>query len=162
MHAITGCDSVCSFSGFGKKTAFSLLKSHTDNFIDLLDFRDSPILSLECESVVSSIKFVCYLYDSKFDVIDVNVLRHKRFTQKNVTGDKLPPTLDALSLHLLRANYQCYIWKSACEPRLELPQPIGNGWISVNGTIEPECMVTSAVPDIIIELTHCKCGKGGV
>ena len=85
VHVITGCDSVRSFSGVGKKTAFSLLKRHTDNFIDLLDFGDSPILYLECESVVSYIKFVCYLYDSKFDVIDVNVLIHKRFTQKNVT-----------------------------------------------------------------------------
>ena len=160
VHAITGCDSVSSFSGVGKKTAFSLLKSHTDNFIDLLDFGDSPILSLECESVISAIKFVCSLYDRKFDVIDVNVLRHKLFTQKNVTGDKLPPTLDALSLHLRRANYQCYIWKSACEPRLELPQPIGNGWINVNGTIEPERMITPAVPDIVVELTRCKCGKG--
>ena len=34
---------------------------------------------------------------------DVNKLRYRMFTKKNLSGDRLPPTLDALVLHLRRA-----------------------------------------------------------
>ena len=91
IHVITGCDSVSSFSGIGKKTAFSIIKTKTNEFIDMFEFGESPTLSLECASVIACIKFACYLYDSKTTMMDINQLRLKLFTQKNVTGDKLPP-----------------------------------------------------------------------
>ena len=160
IHVITGCDSVSSFSGIGNKTAFSILKTKTNEFIDMFEFGESPTLSLECASVIACIKFVCYLYDSKTTMMDINKLRHKLFTQKNVTGDKLPPTLDALTLHLRRANYQCFIWRFACNPLLELPSPLDNGWKRVEGIFEQERMSNAAVPDAIVELTRCNCKKG--
>ena len=45
------------------------------------------------------------------------------------------------------------------EPLLELPKPVGTGWVNVHGAIEPERIISSAVPDIIVELTRCKCGN---
>ena len=106
---------------------------------------------------------VCLLFIRLEDdglMMDINKLRHKLFTQKNVTGDKLPPTLDALTLHLRRANYQCFIWRFACNPLLELPSPLDNGWKRVEGIFEQERMSNAAVPDVIVELTRCNCKKG--
>ena len=53
-----------------------------------------------------------------------------------VTGEKLPPTLGSLLFHLYRASYQCYAWKSACKPILELPGPVGNGWMKRREILE--------------------------
>ena len=87
---------------------------------------------------------------------DVNYVRYKLFTQRNLSGEKLPPTLDSLTLHLHRANYQCFIWKSACVPVLSLPGPVGNGWIKSNDMLEQEKMLNEAVPEAIVELVRCK------
>ena len=159
FHSITGCDTVSSFSGIGKKSSFSCLKNNIDKFIDIFEFGDSPELSLDCDAVEASIKFVCLLYDSKFDGADINSLRHRLFTRKNTCGEKLPPTLDALTFHLRRANYQCYIWKSACSAILNLPSPVGNGWIMENDILKQELMIHDAVPTSVVELVRCQCKK---
>ena len=43
------------------------------------------------------------LYDVNKSDSSVNELRYRTFTQKNLRGDRLPPTFDALVLHLRRA-----------------------------------------------------------
>ena len=43
------------------------------------------------------------LYDENKPVSDVNELRYRIFTKENLSGDRLPPTLDALVLNLRRA-----------------------------------------------------------
>ena len=84
------------------------------------------------------------------------------FVKKSLLGEKLPPTLDALLLHLRRACYQCFIWKSACKPVLSLPTPIGNGWKGndVDGSLKPGYMVFESAPNNVLELVPCKCKKG--
>ena len=160
FHSITGCDSVSSFSGVGKKSAFIILRKNVHEFKDLEMFGDSPVLSLEDDSVVACIRFVCLLYNKSPDVYDINHLRYKLFTQRSMSGEKLPPTLDALTLHLRRANYQCYIWKSSCVPLLSLPSPDGNGWIKSENGLQHDRMTKKAVPDAIAELARCTCKKG--
>ena len=80
--------------------------------------------------------------------------------RKDFSGEKLPPTLDALLIHLRRAAYQCFIWKSASDLILSLPQPVGNGWIESDGLLSPEYMVLNSFPEGVLELVQCKCGKG--
>ena len=53
MHAISGCDSVSSFSHTGKITIFQTLKSNPNELTDLIDFGEFPSLSLESPSVVT-------------------------------------------------------------------------------------------------------------
>ena len=43
------------------------------------------------------------LYDENKPGSDVNELRYRIFTKENLSGDRLPPTLDALVLNLRRA-----------------------------------------------------------
>ena len=146
FYAITGCDSVSSFHGIGKKSPFSVLRNFSHELLELNEFGADAILSLDHDSVIAATRFVCMLY-SKQDSVDINYIRHKLFTQKNLPGDKLPPTLGALSLHLQRANYQSHIWRPACIPILDLPSPEGHGWGQVHGCLELERMI------------KCKCIK---
>ena len=57
----------------------------------------------------AAMKFVCHLYDNKSKDADINGLRYTLFSKKSLSVEKLPPTLDELSLHLRRAAYQCCI-----------------------------------------------------
>ena len=41
---------------------------------------------------------------------------------------QLPPTKDEFTKHIIRANYQAYVWKRALETNLDIPSPIGHGW----------------------------------
>ena len=71
------------------------------------------------------------------------------FTKNNVSGDRLPPTLHALVFHLRIANYQTFIWKSACVPVLNLPPPTRNGWQMVDEKIREELILNLSMPDAI-------------
>jgi len=124
FHAVTCCDSVSSFAGIRKKKA--QLKQNIDVYTEMNEFRTTAELDLEADYIERICQFVCSLYDPKFN--SGNNLRLKLFTRKGHIGEKLPPTLDALLLHLRRACYQYFIWKSACKTTLPLPEPMGNGW----------------------------------
>ena len=47
MHAISGCDSVSSFSHAGKIATFQTLKNKLDKRADMIDFGEFPSVSLE-------------------------------------------------------------------------------------------------------------------
>lgn len=161
FHSITGCDSVSSFFGVGKKKALNSLKKNVDFLEHLNKFGDSPVLSLEDDCVVDCVRFVCTLYDTdSINTFNINELRYKLFAKKGLSGERLPPTLDSLVHHLKRANYQCFIWKSACTPLLSLPSPFTNGWIETDGKIEMNYMIDKPVPEAISALMRCNCRKG--
>ena len=81
--------------------------------------------------------------------------------KKGLESSRLPPTKDCAILHVHRANYRCHIWKCAQQPILNLPSPIGNGWIKPNaGKLVPELMKNLPAPENLIELTVCRCAKG--
>ena len=160
FHCITGCDTTSSFAGIGKGKSYKVMLSNIDAILNMSEFGDTPDMSLDNPAVESAIQFVCMLYESRSINIDINYLRYKLFTQKGYAGEKIPPTLDALVLHLRRANYQCYVWKNACNAELGLPSPVGNGWTLVDGVLQQEYILNPPVPDTIAELVRCKCSKG--
>ena len=41
----------------------------------------------------------------------------------------LPPCQDSLYMHIQRASYQAWIWNSSLEGYLEIPSPVGHGWV---------------------------------
>ena len=92
----------------------------------MIDFGEFLLPSLESSSVVTSIQYVCYLFEGNKLVLKVNELRNKVFIKRNLSVDHLPPTLDALVLHLHRVNYQTFIWISACVVVLNLPTVLEN------------------------------------
>ena len=69
-------------------------------------------------------------------------------------------TSDVLVLHLRRANYQIFLWKSACSLIFNLLTLLENGWVIENRKICTELMLNSSVPGAIIKLTRFKSKKG--
>ena len=96
FHALTGCDTVSSFSGLGKKTCWKVFGKYP-NLLNGVG-RDG---GLEDEE-----EFVCRLYKSEVVDSGVNKARACIFDQGKVALEMLPPTQDALELHLSYANYQ--------------------------------------------------------
>ena len=78
FHAITGYDSVSSFSGIAKKAALATLWSNFNDVMEILQFGGSPNLDLQEVCVEGPIKFVCLLYDNKSKDADINGARSFR------------------------------------------------------------------------------------
>ncbi|CAH3031303.1 unnamed protein product, partial [Pocillopora meandrina] len=113
LHAITGCDSVSAFSTKGKKKALdvvqmnSALRQTLGSLGERVPARQDDLNKLE--------RFVCALYNDHL-CQSVNELRYKLFCKsKSLQSHQLPPTKEALENHLMRANYQSFIWKHALQ-----------------------------------------------
>ena len=161
FHSLTGSDTTSSFSGIGKKSAFEILLQKRKNLTHLKTLGDEPVINYESQCVQEAIQFVCWLYDAKYLNGNINGLRYKMFCQKNVSGEKLPPTLECLKLHLARVTYQTYIWKNASIPLLNLPLPEkSGGWERQNNILVQKLMAKDPAPKKVVELIICRCKTG--
>ena len=122
FHAFTGCDTVSSFCGRGKKTewnAWNVFPEAKQVFEALqlmqTDMNESTMATVE--------RFVVLLYNRTSDIMNVNESRKYLFTQKGRSLENLPPTLEVLKQHTKRAIYQSYCWNRALFPQQELPDP---------------------------------------
>ena len=110
LHALTGCGTVRSFVGSGKKKA---LDCHiARETVQILGQTIPP-----GEHDINKLKkVICKLYN-EHQCDRVDELRYRMFCKgKNVQSHQLPPTRASLENHLKRADYQAYIWKCALEP----------------------------------------------
>ena len=100
------------------------------------------------------------LYKCK-ETRSIDEARYKQFCWKKKLPDphKLPPTSDALTLHLKRANYQAFEWKQALLRDLQFIDPQRNGWKKINDTLEIEWTSQPSGPEKILDFITCKCKK---
>jgi len=129
--ALTGCDTVSSFSGIGKTAVLSKLKS----FPDQLLFGN---LTVSTKQVTDScMQFVASLYNQK-TVDTLSSMRAAMFTAK-IAGKchtppklkTLPPTTAAFHAHCLQAHYRMALWMSAGLPSPPDLDPLDYGWESL-------------------------------
>ncbi|GFN95538.1 hypothetical protein PoB_002204400 [Plakobranchus ocellatus] len=148
FHAFTGCDTVSSFAGRGKKTAFHIWKSFDEV---------TPVFSsLFLEA------YVVLLYDCTCTETTVDSARKNIFTTKNRSMDNIPPRKAALLQHTKRAIYQGgYVWGQALVRCPVIPSPNTHGWQKSGGqgwqlfwTLLPEAVASCS------ELLKCGCKKG--
>ena len=112
FHCLTGCDSTASFSGIGKKKAFAVPQAKKNEFHWLAELGERAI-DVNDDSFKDAIKFICWLYDSKCQELDINALRHKLFCQNNFFQER---------------NYRQHLMPYyACIPLLNLPSLVENG-----------------------------------
>ena len=106
FHAISGCDTTSSFSGYGKKSCWRVY----ENYPDLLHSvgRDGSLHLVE--------EFVCRLYNAPDPHGGIDKACHDMFVKGKKALEMLPPTKDALELHCSRSNYQAKIWLQICTP----------------------------------------------
>ncbi len=134
FHAFTECDTVSSFSGRGKKTAWetwNVFPEVTDAFLSLM--RQPEHADVETAMGVLE-RFVVLLYDKTSCRSHVNEVRVDLFARKGRDVLHIPPTQGCLIEHVRRAVYQAgYCWSQSLLPMPDLPQLEGWGW---TGTAE--------------------------
>jgi len=162
FHALTGCDTVSSFVGHGKKTAWKIWR--------VLPELTNALLTLSCapseiqEDVMKTIeRFVILLYDRTNTSTDINVARQKLFARKT-NVKQIPPTKAALEQHVKvkRAIYQGgHVWGQMLQTTPLLPSPTTWGWTKTkDGLYEPLWTTLPEASKACYELLSCRCKKG--
>ena len=114
-YAFTGCDTVSSFNGRGRKTVWNVLEAFpeiTDAFARL----SLSSADIADDDLTLSEKFVVLLYDrigSTASTALVNGARHSFFTKKGRSSNNYPPTLNALLQHIYCSILQSRSWRQA-------------------------------------------------
>lgn len=151
FHAITGCDTVSHIAGHGKRTAFKIFEVH-HNLLEHLGDGD-----LNASTTQAAEKFICRLYKLP-DVDTCDKARTVLFC-KGRLQEALPPTSDAVHLHIRRAHYQTMVWKQARLPIQQLPMATDMGWQMSSGHLVPELMSLPPIPKTC-EIVSCGCVSG--
>jgi hypothetical protein len=101
---------------------------------------------------------VCDLYEMKLS--DVNLLRYKLHCAKRgkVEPESFAP-LKSLKLHVLRANYQAAVWRSAMFATADIPSPDGHGWEVNDGNIKIKWLGSKPAHEEVLEMLSCVCMK---
>ena len=160
FHAITGCDTVSSFSGKGKKTAWKTWLSYHEvtSAFHLLSDRPESVTD-ECMDILE--RFIVLLYDRTCPKMKVNEARKILFTQKGRSHELIPPTRAALVQHVKRAVYQGgYCWGQVTTPMAVLPSPSEWGWLQTADGWKPFWSTLSDVSTMCNALICCGCKKG--
>jgi hypothetical protein len=155
VHALTGCDTTCSFFGIGKKIVLKTLKDNIDEFANL-----NKLCLLDSETSIDvSRNFVARLYDQKGKMKsahdNLNRLRVKIAKQKDVSLAKLPPCEASFVQHVLRASLQTYIWMKSDTAQPPEKSALDFGWEDQNG-LSPVYFVTQTSSDFLKDLL-CTC-----
>ena len=129
FHALTGCDTTSSFSGRGKRTAWSTWSSFNEVTPALCTISETPSIAMLQEVFATIQRFVVLMYDRGSSEDDVNKARLVLFTEKGREIEGIPPTKDALFQHLLRVGHQAeHVWGQALLKEPHLPSPLEFGW----------------------------------
>lgn len=105
--------------------------------------------------------FVCKLYNPGTQEVEINKERAAAFRKSKKDLDALPPTQDALILHIKRANYQTMVWNKALEPCPSLPKPEYCGWYFSERLLKPNLMTREEVSAACLQLAYCGCSREG-
>ncbi|KAK0146492.1 hypothetical protein N1851_014183 [Merluccius polli] len=161
FHALTGCDTVSSFAGHGKKTAWAVWAVFPELTNALLQLSCAPH-DIPQEVMITIARFVILLYDRTSTSTEIDQARKKLFTKRH-NVQSIPPTQAALQEHVKRAVYQGgYVWGQMLVSTPELPSPCNWGWSKAEGHYEPfwTCLLDAGQSSF--ELVSCRCKKGCV
>ena len=156
FHAFTGCDTVSSFAGHGKKTAWSVWASFPELTDALLAISSAPPhVPDEAMQVIE--RFVILMYDRTSPCTDIDIARKNIFAKRS-TAERIPPSHAALQQHIKRAVYQDgFIWSQTLTPNPTLPSPTDWGWIKSDGLYEPYWTALPEASKTCYELKSCGC-----
>ena len=103
-------------------------------------------------------EFVCLLYKSPHSGLGVDRARHDSCQGGKKAIEMLPPTSDALELHVSRANYQAKIWLQANQTDVVVPDPEETGgWQAIDRRLEVVWLRKLPIPSSCLELVTCGC-----
>jgi len=159
LHAFSGCDTVSSFAGRGKKTSWEIWKicdEVTPAFCTLASNPDPKSISDQLEVVE---RFVVLMYDQTSLEMKVNEARKQLFSQKSRPIVGIPPTQAALVEHTKRAAYQAgHVWAQMFVAVPNLPSTYK--WQTANGGWEVKWTALPEASRACHELLRCGCKNG--
>lgn len=161
FHAFTGCDTVPSFHGKGKKSFWSAWESFEDITQSFQLLQHGP--SVFPDEIVTTLeRFVILVYEKASTDMDINAARMSMYCKKNKAIENIPPTKAALVQQAKRAAYQGgHVWGNVltCVPVFPCPSQWGwekneaDDWVPLWTTL-PD------VSQVCLELKRCGCQKG--
>jgi len=101
------------------------------------------------------------VYNPSEDTNDVQSLRCTQFRKGAGKPENLPPTRDALRHHILRANYQAFIWRTSNVANQQIPCPTTSGWTLSQTSLTPILMTQDGLSADCVAATTCRCKEGG-
>lgn len=159
FHAVTGCDTVSSFCGRGKKTSYDTWKTFpavTPVFCEL-SANPRPVSEQEMQEIE---RFVVLLYSRTCPLSRVNEARQSLFAQSSRSLENIPPSQAALAEHIKRATFQAgFIWGQALIPMPVVPNPSDWGWTWSDDRWSPVWTTLPEASKSCHELIHCGCRK---
>jgi hypothetical protein len=162
FHAMSGCDTVSGFNGYGKKSFFHAWKASEQVTGAFLAVVDAPFTKFAIDSDVFSCieRWVCAVYDKGANDVSVNECRMRLFCKKGRVADKLPPSQGALYQHFLRASFQCSVWTTAEITDQQVPSPDGWGWEAIDDNWKPVWSHLAQASQAIGVLVKCSHREG--
>ncbi|XP_031332283.1 uncharacterized protein LOC116162731 [Photinus pyralis] len=151
FHAVTGCDTTSKLASVTKTGAW---KHYTEENSALLSGlgATSDLASDVLDNIEQFV--VQALYKVGPDITMSNAARVSLFGAVKVL-EFLPPTSDALRLHILRCHYQVFVWKNSHVAFPELPDPKNCGWKVEGGRYVPILMTLPSIPKSCPEFSVC-------
>jgi hypothetical protein len=160
FHSMTGCDTVSSFSGIGKKKAWDVWLAFEELTLTFLKLSTPPFNLTTADRAVLE-RFCVLLYDRSSNCLDVNSARRHHFAKTGRQIDHIPPTSEALLQHCKRAVYQGgHVWGQAHMAAPTLPDPSEWGWQFVDKKWQPFWTSFPQASSMCRELLKCACKKG--
>ena len=125
LHSFTGCDTTSAFAGRRKVKPLTLMLKDQD-YVETFSLLGKEI-HLQEELVVQIKRFVCHMYGWK-GIHSPQEIWYKIYCQSGgkIACEKLPPCDDVLELHIMRANYQAFIWRQSLLAQQSKEDPLQN------------------------------------
>jgi len=161
FHAFTGCDTVSTFSGIGKRTASNVWMKFRE-VDEVFNSLSAGFTEIDSELFRILQRYIVLLYDRSSDTDEVNICRRLLYTKKNRSIENIPPTSDTLLQHTKRATLQADIWKNSLHSQSINPPATECGWVksASHDRFEPLWMSQSDVSQCSA-LISCTCKETG-
>ncbi len=160
-HAITGCDSVSSFHGMGKKNLAKLTMGKTiDNYTNLKDLSQN-FTQVGFEATERMIVALYMNHERKAQLPQFLISEQKWQKLKHVSLTKRPPSLPCFHQHVKHASWQTQVLMHSHETQPDIPSPVGHRWQRDEcGGIIP-CYFEGPTASEIMEGLLCACSDQG-
>ena len=157
IHTLSGCDSTSAFVGVGKVKLYDTV-CNNERFLDAAALIGKETTVTETLFDILE-ELYCRLHGFKSQTSISNCRYETLIRKKMPDPERIPPTSDALRLHIMRCNYQIREWKKSIDDEHIPGDPEGFGWEKTESQHEIKWMTKRPAPDEVLEFTICACKK---
>ena len=165
FHSFSGCDQIGTYHGISKARLLKLYLASTSDEVRCFSMLGEDDVDMEALNGGLE-QFLMKAYMTKGIVaVSIGELRWQLFSKKQLTSEKLPPTMGALKWKILRSHYVTIVWRrSLLSFEAIYPDPLQFGWLSnpsgnAHLALVPILTDEPPVPEATLDMTDCGCKK---